>query len=40
MRATDFNVLSSASGAAVEGFIPMQMSGSSPRVPRMYLYSV
>ena len=40
MRCTLWSVGSSASGAAVEGLTPMQMSGFSPRVPRMYRYSV
>ena len=38
--ATDLSVLSRSSGAAVEGFMPMHMSGFCPFVPRMYRYSV
>lgn len=37
---TLFRVGSRASGRAVEGLMPMQMRGLTPRVPRMYLYSV
>ena len=36
---TDCSVGSSASGAAVEGLMPMQMRGFLPRVPRIYRYS-
>ena len=37
---TLFRVGSRASGRAVEGLMPMQMRGLTPRVPRMYLYYV
>ena len=39
MRSTDFKVLSKAPGAAVEGLMPMQMSGLAPFVPSRYRYS-
>ena len=35
IRSTDFKVLSRASGLAVEGLMPMQISGFFPRVPNM-----
>ena len=39
IRSTDWSVGSRASGAAVEGLMPIQMRGRLPRVPRMYRYS-
>ena len=39
MRSADLSVGSRSSGAAVEGFMPMQIKGRFPRVPSMYLYS-
>ena len=39
IRWADWRVGSRASGAAVEGLMPMQIRGFRPRVPRMYRYS-
>lgn len=36
IRWTDFSVLSSSPGAAVEGLMPMQMREFYPRVPSKY----